>query len=54
MTEAEAISKLKEIKFYSDTEVAHSEADSVLCEFLEAQGFVEVVSEFQQIHKWYA
>lgn len=50
----QAIYKLKEIQSYTDTEIAHSLADGVLTELLDALGFEDVVHEWEQIHKWYA
>lgn len=39
---------------YLDNEVAHREADSLLCETLRELGYGEMVDEFHNIHKWYA
>ena len=37
-----------------DVEVAHAEADKVLCELLEKLGYGEVVEAWKKIPKWYA
>lgn len=50
----EAISKLKACQANIDAEAAHGDADDILCELLEAIGFVDVVTEWEQVDKWYA
>lgn len=41
--------------FDSDPEAAHSQADGILCELLQALGMHDVVSAYQAIEpKWYA
>jgi hypothetical protein len=54
MTREEAIEKLKECQKNGDTEAAHSEADDVLCQLLNALGYAIVVAEYEKIDKWYA
>jgi hypothetical protein len=54
MTREEAIEKLKECQKSGDTEAAHSEADDVLCQLLNALGYAIVVKEYEKIDKWYA
>ena len=46
MTREEVIAKLIECQKNGDTEVAHSNADDVLCEFLTALGYADVVEEY--------
>jgi len=53
MTREEAIAKLKECDKF-DTEIAHVQADDILCEFLTSLGYADVVAEWMQIDKWYA
>ena len=36
-----------------DTEMAHCNADSVLCNLLEELGYGEVVEVYNEIDKWY-
>lgn len=54
MTKEEAIEELKKCQRSSDTEVAHSLADDVLCDLLESLGFGDVVEEYNKINKWFA
>ena len=37
-----------------DTEMAHIDADDVLCELLKSLGYEDVVSEYQNVNKWFA
>jgi phosphomannomutase len=37
-----------------DTECAHGNADSILCDLLEKLGYTEVVAEYNKVDKWYA
>jgi len=37
-----------------DPEIAHVNADEVLCELLTSLGFSDVVKEFKKVPKWYA
>lgn len=37
-----------------DPEIAHVNADKVLCELLTSLGFSDVVEEFKKVPKWYA
>jgi hypothetical protein len=53
MTREEAIKKLNEInKEYR--ELAHIEADEILCQFLVSLGYQDVVDTWDEIPKWYA
>ncbi|EGO4532899.1 hypothetical protein ITZ04_000791 [Escherichia coli] len=54
MTREEAIEKLKELQTWRDSEVAHEDADTVICELLESLGFADVVDEYAKVDKWYA
>jgi len=38
----------------SDREMAHMEADEILCDVLERLGYTELVQEYNGIAKWYA
>ena len=51
---AEAIKRLKVEQKNSDTEVAHGNADEILCQLLQDFGYDEVVDEYYKVHKWYA
>ena len=53
MTEKDAIELLRKLQEDYDTEAAHIDADEVLCEFLDALGYGNVVLEYNAIHKWY-
>jgi len=48
-----AIERLKAIDI-SDIEVAHCEADKILCELLEAFDCEDVVEAWKAVPKWYA
>jgi hypothetical protein len=54
MTRERAIAELKDCQTVGDTEVAHSNADKVLCQFLTALGYADVVAEWENVDKWYA
>lgn len=54
MTHEEALKKLKESQDNGDTELAHGDADDVLCELLESLGYEDVVAEYKRVDKWYA
>tara|TARA_R110002126_G_scaffold251131_1_gene394137 strand:+ start:427 stop:615 length:189 start_codon:yes stop_codon:yes gene_type:complete len=48
------IARLKIEQTSGDTEVAHCNADDLLCELLNEIGLQEVVDEYIKIGKWYA
>jgi len=48
------VDKLKEWQESGDTEVAHSEADDLLCSLLCELGYFDVVAEYKKIDKWFA
>lgn len=54
MTREQAIEKLRELQEPGDTEAAHANADWVLCEFLRALDYADVVAEYEKVDKWYA
>lgn len=54
MTKEEAIEALKTLATDDDIELAHVEADSVLCQLLFTLGYGDVVTEYHRITKWYA
>ena len=55
MTKAQAIRRLKTLQEPGgDIEVAHSEADQVLCEVLDYLGMDEIVNEYRKVPKWFA
>lgn len=51
-----ALSLLEDIQSRrkQDTEMAHREADDVLCDLLCSLGYAEVVKAYNKIEKWYA
>jgi len=49
-----AIELLKTEQNNRDLEMAHYNADDVLCELLKALGYAEVVDEWAKVDKWYA
>jgi hypothetical protein len=54
MDKREAIKRIKQFVDCGDNELAHSEADKVLCELLKNLGYKEVVDVWEKIDKWYA
>ena len=54
MDRDEAIRELRSIRENLDTEVAHSNADDVLCKLLTDLGYGDVVEEWRKVEKWYA
>ena len=54
MTKEKAIDILRMIQKSHDTEIAHIDADDILCQFLESLGYEDVVSEYQKVDKWFA
>lgn len=46
--------KLKTAQGNPDIESAHADADQVLCDLLEALGYMKVVEEYHKVEKWYA
>lgn len=52
--EKELIKKsLIDLQSNDDTELAHIQADDILCSFLEELGYSDVVEEYKKISKWY-
>jgi len=54
MTREEALRKLAECQASYDQEIAHMDADRVLCELLDSLGFHDVVLAYNAIPKWFA
>jgi len=54
MTKEEALVKLVECQENDDTEMAHSDADDVLCALLDELGYGDVVAEYHKVSKWFA
>lgn len=54
MTPEEALTALKALQPVGDIEVAHSQADDVLCSLLRFLGHSEVVEAWRELDKWYA
>lgn len=54
MTKEEALTKLAECQKNDDTEIAHSDADDVLCALLDELGYGDVVAEYSKVDKWFA
>lgn len=40
--------------FEDDTEMAHIQADEIICAVLEELGYKDIVDEYNKIYKWYA
>jgi hypothetical protein len=58
MTYAEALALMKALadrnNDWQDPEVAHIEADKLLCDFLRASDHGLLVDQYERIGKWYA
>lgn len=54
MSRDEAINKLKALQTMRDLEIAHANADDVICDLLKSLGYEEVIVEYEKIDKWYA
>lgn len=51
----EAVEKMKEcVKNNGDIEVAHLDADNILCDVLTQLGYKELVDLYKKVDKWYA
>ena len=46
--------KLRKLADNADTEIAHAEADLILCDILIEYGLDETVDLWKNINKWYA
>lgn len=44
---------LRKLQGYDDPEVAHKEADNVLCDFIRYLGYKDIVDEYDLIKKWH-
>ena len=54
-TESKAIkNRLMELQSIRDKEIAHIEADILLCQLLTKLGYKDIVKEFNKIDKWYS
>jgi hypothetical protein len=47
------VEKMKQADL-GDTEIAHGDADDLLCDLLIELGYYDVVNEYNKIDKWYA
>jgi hypothetical protein len=50
----EILQKMKELEEYDDYEMAHHDADDLLCEALIKLGQSELVESFKKVGRWYA
>ena len=48
------IKKMQLCETHGDAEVAHSEADDLLCKLLVKLGYHDIIVEYEKIQKWYA
>ena len=53
MTKQDAINKLQYLQRNDEGSNVRAEADTVLCDFLDAVGYGEIASEFRKIHEMY-
>jgi hypothetical protein len=54
MTRERALRELAREAKNEDTENAHVNADSILCDLLEELGYADVVYAWANVQKWYA
>ena len=54
MTRDKALIKLRKLQKNENIEIAHCNADHVLCDLLETLGFKDVVQEYYKVEKWYS
>lgn len=54
MTPEEAVAVLSSLASSGDYEMAHVEADNVLCALLRFHGHDDVVAAWDKVGKWYA
>ena len=54
MTRDKALETLKALKDIGDPEVAHLDADDILCSVLIDLGYEDVVEAYGAVPKWYA
>lgn len=50
----EYVEKMKECVENGDTEVAHCDADDLLCEFLRKLNYNKLVGKYLEIKRWFA
>jgi len=50
----ESVEKMKECVNNNDIELAHVEADDILCDVLTKLGYEELVDVYKNVKKWYA
>jgi hypothetical protein len=48
-----AVQRLKELQELDDHELAHQEADEVLCGVMQSLGYLDVVNEWAKIKRYY-
>ena len=53
MTKKDAINKLQSLQRNDDCSNVHAEADTILCDFLDAIGHGEIASELRKIREIY-
>ena len=49
----DAIRKLQSLQRHGEGSNVHANADTVLCDFLDAVGYGEIASEFRKVHELY-
>jgi hypothetical protein len=54
MTPDEALTALRPLQSVTDLEVAHGQADEILCALLRHLGHNEIVEAWERVDKWYA
>ena len=54
MNKDEILNKMIELGKSDDFEVAHGEADHLLCEFLKSLGYNDIVEAYNKVGKWYS
>lgn len=54
MNETEAIKSIEKLIDEDDVEIAHTEADNILCEVLEHLGYTKLVKTWKKVPKHYS
>ena len=54
MDRQQAIDALNDASQNMDIEIAHMQADEILCELLRDLGYIDVVDAWEAVEKWYA
>lgn len=54
MTDDDYAKQIEALENTGDQEMAHADADDLLCSILKSLGYVKTVEAFNNLSKWYA